>query len=114
MQDFLSFLSDLRRGQAIEEYRQALVDLERSVRETGKPGSLTLTLTLKPVGKGMDAFEIKDAFTAKMPIGEKGTTLLFADDAGRMSRRDPRQPQLPTMRDVNARPEDAEGAAVNE
>ena len=118
MQDFLQFMADLRQGAALEEYRKALVELQARVNDTGKRGSMTITLTIEPVAKLRNTFSIKDAVTTKLPVGEKGETLLFADDSGRLSRRDPRQPELPTMRTVEhtrpAAPEQEEPVAINE
>ena len=104
MQDFLAFLSALREGQAIEDYRKALVEMEERVAETGKPGVLTIQIAMKPASKGnRSAFAFVDKIATKLPAGETGETLLFAGEGGRLSRRDPRQPELPAMRDVNAR-----------
>ncbi len=61
MQDFIAFLSALRDGQAIEDYRKALIDMEERVAETGKAGVLTLQITMKPASKGnRSAFAFTD------------------------------------------------------
>lgn len=101
MQDFLAFIGVLRDGQAIEDYKKALVEMEERVAETGKAGVLTIQITMKPASKGnRSAFAFTDKVVTKLPAGETGETLLFAGEGGRLSRRDPRQPELPQMRAV--------------
>lgn len=96
MQDFLELLAALREGRAIEDARRAIAEVEEAVVEHGKPGSVTLTLTLKPASKGNRLMvSVIDQVTIKKPVGEKEETLLFRAGDGRFTRRDPRQPELP-------------------
>lgn len=48
-------LRDIRRGRPVEEATNALADVVRAVDETGKKGSVTITLTISPSKHGGQA-----------------------------------------------------------
>ena len=101
MQGFLQFLADLRGGRSIDQAYRALQEVRDRVTETGKPGTLTITFTVKPATKGnRSAHSIVDKVATKLPVAEAEESLVFVDESGLYSRRDPRQPELPTMRAV--------------
>lgn len=92
---FTETLSDIRNGDVIAELTEALVEVVTRVRETGRPGALTLTLKVKNASKGVgSALVIEDDIKTKLPTAEKGTTFLFATEDGQLQRNDPRQPRL--------------------
>lgn len=92
---FTETLSDIRNGDVIAELTEALREVVTRVRETGRPGALTLTLKVKNASKGAGAaLVIEDDIKTKLPSAEKGTTFLFATDDGQLQRNDPRQPRL--------------------
>ncbi len=101
MHGFLNFLSNLREGRAIDEMATALQEVQEGVNATGKAGTLTITISVAPASKGNRAMHtIKDKIAFKAPKPEADETVLFATNGG-YSRRDPRQPELPVMRDIN-------------
>lgn len=92
---FTDVLADIRNGDVITDLTDELRELVARVRETGRPGSLTLTLKVKQMSKGVgSALVIEDDIKKKLPVAEKGTTVLFATEDGELQRNDPRQPRL--------------------
>jgi hypothetical protein len=104
---FASWLQDQRGGGLHGELTDELADLVTAVREHDKPGTLTLTITVKP---NADSFFVSDEVKVKAPRAERGSSLFFADDTGNLMRRDPRQPELP-LREVPDRAEPAREVA---
>jgi hypothetical protein len=75
------------------ELTDALADIVAAVVEHEKPGTLTIKVTVKPEADG--AVKVVDDFTAKVPRQASKPSLFFADSVGNLSRRNPRQPELP-------------------
>lgn len=106
---FSETLAALREGRFLADAARGLAELEEAVMEHGKPGTLTVTLTMKPACKGYRLMvSLTDNIAVKKPVGEKEETILFRAGAGRFSRRDPRQPELP-MRPVARTDVDEDG-----
>lgn len=116
---FIAMLGNLRRGQAVLDADEALAALSEAVQRTGRGGTVTLTLTVKPASKGdRVVVAVVDTVTVKLPAAEKGDTLMYVQEDGSLSRRDPRQPDLPGFRDVSredppASPASEEVASTN-
>lgn len=95
--DALRIMQRLGQGKTLDEWGAALKEVAQSVSETGKPGSITLTVEVRPLG-GQGGLEVglKETVKRSMPkTGERGA-LLFVFD-GDFYTSDPRQPGLPTM-----------------
>jgi hypothetical protein len=108
---FTRFLQEHRNGRLQSELADAVNELVEAIVEHGKPGSLTLTLKMKPATKGLgNSLLVTDEVKVKKPMGERGESLFFADDHSNLSRRDPRQPEIPGLTDVSAPAEDAQKA----
>ena len=87
------------------ELSEALQELFDRVRETGKKGSLSITLTVeRPKDGPDDVLTVVDTIGRKFPVPTRKKSLFFLDKDGNPVRDNPRQPQLP-FRDVSARPE---------
>lgn len=97
---FGAWLQEQRGSGLHGELSDALADVARAVSEHGKAGSLTLTVKLKP-SKIDGAVEVEDDIKVKVPQADRGAALFFVDGDGNLSRRDPRQPELP-LRDAAA------------
>lgn len=101
MSEWLGLLGELRKGKGAEEAQRQLGELLEAVAATKKAGVLTFTLTVAPMGEDEDGevtrFAFKDKMTIKPPVAETATTVLYRDDSGRFTRRDPRQPELPSI-----------------
>lgn len=96
---FLGTLKEIRQGQSLHELSEHLASLVEAVRATGRKGSLSYTLTVKPASKGETVtLMVEDAVTVKRPNPERGTTVFFAATDNTLQRNDPRQPELAGLR----------------
>ncbi|MBA9003762.1 hypothetical protein [Thermomonospora cellulosilytica] len=92
---FAAVLQELARGQVHDEASERLHELVDAVREHGAKGTLTLVLEVAPIAKGdVSALTVTGKVTAKPPVGTQASAF-FVDDAGNLSRRDPRQTEIP-------------------
>ncbi|MCM6777737.1 hypothetical protein NDR87_30060 [Nocardia sp. CDC159] len=91
---FADFLAELRKGVVHSEVSQALHDLIAAVRDTGKSGSVSLTIHVSRHPK-TDMLLIDDRVAVKLPAVERDSSLWFVDSHGNPSRRDPTQLELP-------------------
>lgn len=95
---FSTTIDALRYGTLSDELSDKLRDLTAVCASTGRAGSITLTLALKP-GKG-GQIEVFDDVKVKLPKEERGSSLMFATPENNLQREDPRQMQLPGVRVV--------------
>ncbi len=91
---FAAFLQEQRRGGLHGELTDRLAEVVQAVQEHGKPGSLTLKLSIKPNGDGT-TMTVSDDISCKTPEPERGAAIFFADDDGNLLRHDPRQLEIP-------------------
>lgn len=91
---FAAFLQEQRRGGLHAELTDKLAELVQVCAELGKGGSLTLKISLKPNADG-STMTVSDDVSVKAPEPERGAAIFFADDAGNLSRHDPRQLEIP-------------------
>lgn len=94
---FSSVIEQLRGGQAECEMDEALAALCAACEESGKAGSMTLTLKVKPNGRS-GQFVFGDDIKVKAPELAKGDTLLFQDELGNLTRSDPKQLRIDLKR----------------
>ena len=97
---FAAFVQEQRNGGLHGELSDALAELVLAVSEHRKKGTLQLQLTVTPNGDGVTV-TIADKIKLAKPEGERGAAIFFVDDHGNLSRRDPRQQELP-LRDAMA------------
>ena len=86
---FLAFLQGFRRGELLSQGDEQLEAVIAAIAETGGDGELTIKLPFKLNKAGQ--IECTPKISAKIPQRPMGTGIFFADDEGRLSRRDPRQ-----------------------
>lgn len=98
---FDEVLRELGEGQTNRELSEALWDLTQRVEETTKAGSLTLTISVAFDGHGR--LVVKDEVKTKLPEFNRPTTSFYVDKEGNPSRRNPDQPDLPGVSDLDAR-----------
>lgn len=99
---FADFLREQSKGLTHEELSANLQALVGAVADTGKKGSLTLIVHVDPI-KGDDAaFSIHDEIRLKLPEHDRPASMFFADDEHNLTRRDPRQLEFDTLREVPA------------
>lgn len=94
-QDFAVLLTGLDKGRPIKDLSAAMQDVVQAVTETGKPGKVQLTITVKQQ-KGVDGSAVLVAADVRKtaPKFDPKTTLYFADEDGALSRTNPDQPNL--------------------
>lgn len=95
---FAAWLQEQRGGLTHAELGDALAEVVAAVVEHGKVGTLTYTVKIKPSGDGVSVF-VTDTITRKAPEGDRSAALFFADEDGNLTRKDPRQQELP-LREV--------------
>lgn len=87
-------LRDIRKGRPVEEATMALADIVRAVDETGKEGSVTITLKVKPAKHGGPEKTLVCEVKAKKPIAEIAPAVFFSNSEGDLHRYDPRQEEM--------------------
>jgi hypothetical protein len=93
---FPETILQLNNGAAVAELSAALASVLAAVRESGKPGSIRFTVTVKPASKGVTNVVMVESQTkTKLPEPERGMTVFYLTDDNRLVRNDPRQQQLP-------------------
>lgn len=98
---FSDFLREQAKGATHEELGEALHDLIGRVQDTGKKGSLTLTISVSML-KGGDgrALVVEDAIKLKLPEHDRQSSLFYADKNGNLTRNDPDQLVFDSLREV--------------
>lgn len=96
VRQFTDVLRDLRFGEALEELSKEFNGAVLAVEDTGKPATITLTVTVKPSTAG--ALEVFDDIKVKLPKASKSSSLFFATPEGNLVRNDPRQETLPGLK----------------
>jgi len=92
---YIDTLAMLRRGTLLEDAANELSALTAACEETGKAGSLTLTIKIEPQKNDPSVLTITDKLVLKEPKPEVAATIAYVNAQGEISRRDPRQPELP-------------------
>lgn len=95
---FMDFLREHRNGQTHDELSDALQALVAEVTDLGKSGTITLTVTIKPIGKS-DGLEVAADVKSKPPKGSPGVSIFFPTPENNLVRQDPRQ-QTMELREV--------------
>lgn len=96
---FTDTLRQVRFGELQDELAEKLNELTKLVSETGKVGTMKLTLKLKPGNSGQ--IEIIDDIAVTAPKPNKGSSIFFATPEGNLQREDPRQMNLDGIRSVS-------------
>jgi len=99
---FTEFLLEHRHGELHGEISASLNELAQSVVGIGKPGTLTITITVEPAGASHEQVFVKDDVQLKLPKPTRESAICFVDDDSNLVRRDPRQPEIPGLREVPA------------
>lgn len=87
-------LREIRKGRPVEEATAALADVVKAVDDTGKPGSVTIVLTVKPAKHGGPEKTLIAEVKSKKPIADIAPAVFFSDDDGDLFRVDPRQEEM--------------------
>ncbi|MHB8727626.1 MAG: hypothetical protein ACYC9K_01155 [Sulfuricaulis sp.] len=93
---FTETLRELRAGRTQDELAEAMNQVVKAVRETGKVGEVTLTIRVKAASAGnTDTLMLLDTIKTKIPQLERGASSFFATPDNNLTRRDPNQRELP-------------------
>lgn len=87
-----------RDGDCLLEASEKLTDLVQKVRDRLRPGVITLKITISPAN-GAKVVTITDEIIVKMPKEEKEATLMFTNEDGTLTRKNPDQKEL-VLREV--------------
>lgn len=98
---FAAVLQQLDNGYVAAELAEKLQQLVHAVEDTGKKGSLAVTLTLGP-SKTEAPFEITPSVVLKKPAPTRRASVFYTDGDGNLLRRDPNQQEIPGLRDASA------------
>jgi esterase/lipase len=101
--NFTEVIAEFGAGRLQDKLSEKLAEVVRAVGETNLAGEVTLKLSLKPSGDG--AVTMHADVKSKVPERGIGDAIFYSDNSGNLSRRDPRQIEMP-LRSVS-------GAAVN-
>lgn len=92
-QDFAAVFVTHAKGRAHTEASRRLTEVVEAVMETGKPGSVTVKLTVAPDKDLAHMVKVADSVTAKVPVAPR-RSMWFADDDHTLHRNDPKQVSL--------------------
>lgn len=95
-------LSRADQTQLLEDLNDDVAKLCARVRATKKKGKITLTIEVSKLKTGENALEVKCDFATKLPTADRNPELYFVDEQGGLSRKDPRQPDLPGTGNIRA------------
>lgn len=94
---FADVLSEVNKGVVADDAATKLAELVGSVRETGKGGSMTVTIKVDPFKGNEDIVKVSGQVVLKAPRAEAPASIFYPDDSGNLSRNDPNT--LPLFRD---------------
>jgi len=87
-------INTLQHGATAIELSEQLHECVQAAQKTGKKATLTVTLTIKPVGRDTGQYEFREDIKCKIPSLDRGMTLMFGTPDGNLTRNDPRQGEL--------------------
>lgn len=93
---FVEWLEKYKKGEVDGELTHELRTLIEAVQETGKPG--TVTLTIKVTRKGERQVTIIEDVKVKTPVHSRSEQIYFVDQHLNLARNDPRQGVLADIR----------------
>lgn len=95
---FSDVLQELRYGTLHDELTERLQEVVNACIDTGKVGSMTLSIKLKP-GLGGE-LEITDQIKTTIPELAKGSSIMWATPEGNLQRQDPRQMTIDGLKSI--------------
>ena len=92
--DFAAFIATLAEGDTNQELSDTLRTLVKAVKETGKAGSLTYKVDVKPMDVNIGSVAIRDQIKGSIPEFDRPKSLRFYDEDGNLTTEPPNQPSL--------------------
>ncbi len=97
------FLAEHNKGAGAREASEQLQALVAAVQETGKKGTVTITVSVAPMKGGDNSVLITSVnVAAKLPVVEPKPAVFYADDDGNLVRNDPNQLTFEGLKEVPA------------
>jgi hypothetical protein len=90
LQYFSTWLANHRRGELDAEIAVALAEVAGAAQQTGKAGSVTIVLSLKP-NPNSDSVLLVDEVKVKRPEAARAAAIYYVGDSGQLQRDDPSQ-----------------------
>jgi len=98
---FATWLLEQSGGKTHEELSDALYDLVGRVRDTGKKGSVSLTVTVGPLKGDVGVLIVSDEIKLRLPEHDRKASLFYPDRHGNLTRRDPNQLTFDGLRELD-------------
>ena len=92
MSNIIKTIEQLDAGNLVDEAGTKLADLVKAVQATGKPGKLSITISVRKATA--DAMAITGKTTLTKPSVPAAESLMFANEEGELSVEHPRQNKL--------------------
>lgn len=97
---FADWLREQSGGKTHDELSEALWDLVARVRDTGKKGTVSLTVTVAPMKNDLDVLVVTDEIKLRLPEHDRKASLFYPDKDGNLTRTDPNQLSFESLREV--------------
>lgn len=98
---FADFLREHGRGRTHDELGEALHTLIARVKDTGKKGSITLSISVEPMKKADERMVVvADKIAIKLPEHDRPAAVWFVGKDGNLQRDDPDQLSFDSLREV--------------
>lgn len=94
MKPITDVMREIRKGRIVDKASEMLADVVHAVDETGKAGSITIKLTVKPEKGGGSQKTISAKLTATKPEEDLPEAIFFSDTEGTLHRNDPDQREM--------------------
>jgi len=92
--NIIQTLSEQRKGKFVAEATDALAEVVKACRETGKKGSIQITFKIRPTASEM---MVSDEIVTKIPKPDAAASVFYDTEDGFLSRTDPNQEELPLV-----------------
>jgi hypothetical protein len=100
---FAAFLCQTNKGRTERELSEAMQRLVAAVQETGKAGTLTLRIDIKPQANTDGVVTVTDRVTVKAPQLERPNSIFFITKNAGLSRNDPNQRSIFDTEETSSR-----------
>lgn len=98
---FIDWLREQAKGTTQEELSEGLHDLIARVRDTGKKGTLQLTVEVGPLKGDPNVLVVSDRIKLRLPEHDRQTSLFYPDKHGNLSRKDPGQLEFEGLKGID-------------
>lgn len=102
MKAVIQVIREADRGQLLTDMEQGLTDICNEIEKRGGAGGGEITIKIKVGCKSEGAYDFKTSLKVTISEPPRLPMIMFRDeDSGELSRKDPRQPDLPVVVDAD-------------